>query len=142
MLQYLASKKVVPHIHAQQANERKEKTITLIFRIKEIAEQQGLNVTNLAKKAGISKPTAIGLWHNHVLFIKIETLQKVALALGCSLRELFTEDAERQQLGNNLLPLVNGSTQLPTAARYAWACANHARLLYCSIIKRSCAAHC
>ncbi len=92
----------------------------MIFRIKELAEQQGLNVTNLAKKAGISKPTAIGLWHNHVLFIKIETLQKVAQALGCSLRDLFTEDAERQQLGNDLLPLVNGSSQLPTAARYAW----------------------
>ncbi len=59
------------------------------LRVREIAEQQGLNITTLSKKAQISYPSALDLWNDKSRQFNRETLDRVALALNVCVSDLF-----------------------------------------------------
>lgn len=62
------------------------------LRIKELAEQQGLNIQHLAQRAGVSYSTAHSLWHDRVEQWNRRTLDRMALALGVRVADLFAGD--------------------------------------------------
>ena len=64
------------------------------LRIRELAEQQGLNITLLARKAELAYPTAHGLWYGNVTQLNIKTLDRAAQALGVQVSDLFGDTEE------------------------------------------------
>jgi transcriptional regulator with XRE-family HTH domain len=69
------------------------------LRVREIAEQQGLNITELSRRAVIGYSTAHALWHDKPENLNRTVLSKVAKSLGVSVRELFAEDAGEGEAG-------------------------------------------
>lgn len=60
-----------------------------ILRIKELAEARGLNITTLARQAGLAYTTTHALWHGSCTQFSMKTLDRVALALGVCVGDLF-----------------------------------------------------
>ncbi len=60
------------------------------LRVKELAEGRGWNISQLARKANITYPTALGLWHDRAEQFQRKTLDRVAVALGVTVSELFS----------------------------------------------------
>ncbi len=63
-------------------------TVTTL-RVKELSEARGWNISQLARKANITYPTALSLWHDRVEQLNRKTLDRVALALGVNVGDLF-----------------------------------------------------
>ena len=59
------------------------------LRIKELAQERNMNITVLARKAEIAYTTAHNLWHDTVEQLNRRTLDRVALALGVNVSDLF-----------------------------------------------------
>ena len=59
------------------------------LRVREIAEQKGLNITTLSRRAELAYTTAHALWHNRAEQFQRKTLDRVATALGVTVSELF-----------------------------------------------------
>jgi DNA-binding Xre family transcriptional regulator len=59
------------------------------LRVREIAEQQGLNASKLSRRADLSQPVVYGIWNNPYAVCTTVTLEKLAKALGVSIGELF-----------------------------------------------------
>jgi DNA-binding Xre family transcriptional regulator len=59
------------------------------LRIKELAEEQRLNITTLSRRAEIAYSTAHALWHDRTDQLNRKTLDRVALALGVNVGDLF-----------------------------------------------------
>lgn len=59
------------------------------LRIKELAEEQGLNITTFARKAELSYTTAHNLWHDRTDQLNRRTLDRAATALGVTVSDLF-----------------------------------------------------
>lgn len=66
------------------------------LRIKALAEEQGLNITTLSRKAEIAYGTAHALWHDRVDQLNKKTLIRVARALGVKVSDLFEADADKE----------------------------------------------
>lgn len=64
------------------------------LRVREIAEQQGLNITTLGRRAELAYSTAHALWHGDVVQLNIRTLDRVARALSVSVGDLFGDTEE------------------------------------------------
>jgi DNA-binding Xre family transcriptional regulator len=64
------------------------------LRIRELAEQQGLNITELSRQARIGYSTAHALWHDKPENLNRTVLSKIARVLGVQVRDLFAEDEE------------------------------------------------
>jgi DNA-binding Xre family transcriptional regulator len=64
------------------------------LRVREIAEQQGLNITELSRRARIGYSTAHALWHDKPENLNRTVLGKVAQVLGVQVRDLFAVDEE------------------------------------------------
>jgi transcriptional regulator with XRE-family HTH domain len=62
-----------------------------MFRIKDIAEEQGLNITQLTNKAQMSYPQVHGIWSNREQNPKLSTLKQIAQALNVPIWALFTD---------------------------------------------------
>jgi transcriptional regulator with XRE-family HTH domain len=62
-----------------------------MFRIKELATEQGLNITQLTNKAQMSYPQVHGVWSNREQNPKIATLAQIAEALNVPIWALFTD---------------------------------------------------
>lgn len=60
-----------------------------MFRIRELAESQGLNITTLAIKAGMAYSQVYAAWSNGARHPSIPTLQKIATALDVPIWALF-----------------------------------------------------
>jgi transcriptional regulator with XRE-family HTH domain len=71
------------------------------LRVREIAESQGLTANKVAQRAGISLEVAYQIWRNESS-PKLDTLQKIADALGCKVSDLLAEedDTGQQKAGN------------------------------------------
>ena len=67
------------------------------LRIKELAESQGLNITTLSRKAELAYSTAHGLWHDRTDQLNRKTLDRVAMALGVAVGDLFGGKPEVQE---------------------------------------------
>ena len=59
------------------------------LRVRELAEQQGLNITTLSRKAELAYSTTHALWHGEVSQLNLKTLDRVAVALGVRVSDLF-----------------------------------------------------
>ena len=64
------------------------------LQIRELAEQQGLNITELSRQARIGYSTAHALWHDKPENLNRTVLSKIARVLGVQVRDLFAEDEE------------------------------------------------
>ncbi|GCE18980.1 helix-turn-helix domain-containing protein [Dictyobacter kobayashii] len=62
------------------------------LRIKELAEAQGLNKSQLQLKSGVTLPLLTRYWNNNTTEVKLDALQKIANALGVKTGELFAEN--------------------------------------------------
>jgi len=65
----------------------------LNLRVKEIAEQQGLNISQLAEKAGLSRDTIMKYWYNQTQRYDRQTLAILAAALNVQSIDLLHEAA-------------------------------------------------
>ncbi len=66
------------------------------LQIKDIAQRQNLNRSQLQMKAGITMPLLNRYWNNKTKSVNLEALSKIARTLGVSVRDLFTDNEEEQ----------------------------------------------
>ncbi len=59
------------------------------LRVRELAEAQGLNISQLARKANIAYTSAHALWHDTITQLDRRTLDRIALVLGVTVNDLF-----------------------------------------------------
>jgi transcriptional regulator with XRE-family HTH domain len=62
------------------------------LRIREIAEAKGFTIARLEREAGIEIKTARKVWHQPGYNASLNTLDKIAKALGVSVKDLFEDD--------------------------------------------------
>lgn len=62
-----------------------------MFRVKELAESQGLNITRLAIKAEMAYSQVHGIWTNKTKRPALSTLETIAKALGVPVWALFAD---------------------------------------------------
>ena len=65
------------------------------LQIKDIAQRQNLNRSQLQMKAGITMPLLNRYWHNKTTSVNLEALGKIARTLGVSVRDLFADNEEK-----------------------------------------------
>lgn len=75
------------------------------FRIKELAQQQGLSQEELAIKSRVRMRTVQRLWQDSIEKPYAETLIKLADALGVSVQELYTSEGLKAALENIAMPM-------------------------------------
>jgi len=66
----------------------------LRLRVREIAEQQGLDAAKLGRMADVANRTAYEIWKNPYRAVSTVTLAKMAKALNCKIADLIEEDDE------------------------------------------------
>lgn len=59
------------------------------LRIKEVAEERGFNIAQLARRADMAYTTVYVLWTKKAEDVSIRTLGKIARVLGVPIRDLF-----------------------------------------------------
>lgn len=66
----------------------------LRLRIKELAEAQKLNRSQLQLRSQVTLPLLTRYWNNNTTEVKLDALERIARALGVKVGDLFTEEAE------------------------------------------------
>ncbi len=61
------------------------------LRIREIAEEKGYNMSSLSRKSDVSFKTVKRLWKDPYQTANTDTLEKLAKALGVSVRDLIED---------------------------------------------------
>jgi len=69
----------------------------LRLRVKEIAEKQGLNKSQLQIKSGVTLPLLTRYWNNNTTEIKLDALKKIARALGLKPGDLIVDEEEAKE---------------------------------------------
>jgi len=64
------------------------------YRIKEIALDQNLDLSQLAEKAHLMRVTILPLWYNDGANPLVDTLEKIATALNVTLANLIDEETK------------------------------------------------
>jgi transcriptional regulator with XRE-family HTH domain len=64
----------------------------LKLRIKEIAESQNLNRSQLQLKSQVTLPLLTRYWNNNTTEVKLDALERIAKALGVKVGDLFVEE--------------------------------------------------
>jgi DNA-binding Xre family transcriptional regulator len=59
------------------------------LRVRELAEQRGLNITTLSRRAELAYTTTSALWHGTASQFSLKTLERVACALDVRVSDLF-----------------------------------------------------
>ena len=68
------------------------------LRVKELAEAKGLNISTLTQRAQLSYTTVHGLWHDKSDQYNRRSLDRIAVALGVRVSDLFAgEPADTRQ---------------------------------------------
>jgi transcriptional regulator with XRE-family HTH domain len=68
------------------------------LRIKEIAESQHINRSQLQIKAGVTLPMLNRYWNNDTESVHLDAMDRIAKALGVQVRDLFAiEDASQRK---------------------------------------------
>ncbi|HEX3642849.1 MAG TPA: helix-turn-helix transcriptional regulator [Ktedonobacteraceae bacterium] len=65
----------------------------LRLRIKEIAEAQGLNRSQLQLRSQVTLPLLTRYWTNNTTEVKLDALERIARALGTKVGDLFVEES-------------------------------------------------
>src|SRR4051794_13105147 len=68
--------------------------MTTYLRVRELGEQQGLNITTLSRKAELAYSTTHALWRGDVAQLNIKTLERLAQALHVHVSDLFGDTEE------------------------------------------------
>lgn len=71
-------------------------------RLKEVLSEKGVTSAELAGRVGVSKATVSNLINNKTM-PSLDTLEKIADALGVEMWELFTEKPTRNEPNSNTL---------------------------------------
>ena len=71
------------------------------LRIKELAEEKGWNIQQLSWKARLSYSTAHALWNDKPKQLDRKMLDRIALALGVSVGDLFGGSPVAEEQGNS-----------------------------------------
>lgn len=66
--------------------------------IKEVAESKGLNRSQLQIKAGVTLSMLNRYWNNDTESVHLESMEKIARALGVPLRDLFAADEKETMI--------------------------------------------
>lgn len=66
----------------------------LKLRVKEIAEAQNINRSQLQIKSGVTIALLNRYWHNNTTEVRLEALEKIAKALGVKASELLVEEED------------------------------------------------
>ena len=66
------------------------------LRVKEIAEQQGYNISSLSRKSDVSQNTIRRLWHDPYRHVDISVLERISKALGVPTGSLLEDIADGQ----------------------------------------------
>ena len=66
----------------------------LRLRIREEAEKQGFTMSSLSRKSDVSFKTVKRLWKDPYQTANTDTLERIARALGCSVRDLIEDVPE------------------------------------------------
>jgi DNA-binding Xre family transcriptional regulator len=69
-------------------------TAMTYLRVRELAEERGLTITDLHLKTGISYSTMHAIWHNRVEMYQRSTLDRIAITLGVRVGDLFGGEPE------------------------------------------------
>lgn len=69
------------------------------LRIRELAEQRGLNITELSRQARIGYSTAHALWHDKPENLNRTVLGKIAKVLKVQVRDLFAAEDDSDAAG-------------------------------------------
>lgn len=69
----------------------------LKLRVKELAEAQKLNRSQLQIKSGVTLPLLNRYWNNTTTEVKLDALEKIAKALGVKAGELFVEESSQEE---------------------------------------------
>ena len=64
----------------------------MAWKVKEVAEERGLNAHQLAQRAELAYTTVRGVWHNESTRVDMQTLQKLARVLQVEPGELIGRD--------------------------------------------------
>ena len=59
------------------------------LRVKELAEAQGMNMTQVSARSGVSKKTVTRLWNNPKSSTLLSTIDKLARAFGTNINDLI-----------------------------------------------------
>lgn len=70
------------------------------FRLRELLEQAGINQSDFARQAGVSFATINRLCTNATAQVSLETLDKVADALGVQPGDILEREAPPKRRGN------------------------------------------
>jgi DNA-binding Xre family transcriptional regulator len=62
--------------------------------IRDLAEKRGLNISTLARKSELAYTTTHMLWHDSAKVWNRQSLERMALALGVRVCDLFTGEPE------------------------------------------------
>ncbi len=65
--------------------------------IKELAENQGFNVSQLQRKAGVTQPLLCRYWNNEIGLVRLSALEKIAHALGVKAVDLIEEVPDEKE---------------------------------------------
>jgi len=68
------------------------------LRVKELAEARGWNKSRLAREAKLTYPTVLSLWDDRVEQLNRRTLDRLALAFGVTVGELFAGEPDPRAL--------------------------------------------
>lgn len=66
----------------------------LRLQIKELAEAQKLNRSQLQLKSQVTLPLLTRYWNNNTTEVKLDALERIAKALGVKVGDLFLEEAD------------------------------------------------
>lgn len=67
----------------------------LRLRVKETAEAQGFNRSQLQLKSGVTLPLLNRYWANNTTEVKLDALRRIAIALGVRAGDLIVEEEEK-----------------------------------------------
>lgn len=68
----------------------------LKLRIKELAEAQKLNRSQLQLRSQVTLPLLTRYWNNNTTEVKLDALERIAKALGVKVGELFVESEDEK----------------------------------------------
>jgi transcriptional regulator with XRE-family HTH domain len=81
------------------------------LRVKELAEQQGMNIQALSYKSRLAYSTVLDFWHDKVTQLNRRTLDRLALALGVNVSDLFGGEPVKEKSPGNTRPPLRASLQ-------------------------------
>lgn len=71
----------------------------LRLRVKELADERGLNRNQLQLKSGVTLPLLTRYWNNETRAVTLDALERIARALGVKAVDLIEEIPESEPVG-------------------------------------------